>query len=325
MIPFIKLIRLPNLLIIAATQYLMRYAVIKPMLGLSLIDLQLSHFDFFLLVLSTVFIAAAGYIINDYFDTRIDQINRPGNVVVGFTIKRRVAMGAHLVLNILGILIGFYVGYKAGVYKLGIIHFFAAGILWFYSTDFKSQSFIGNTIVAILAGVVPMVVPLFEIPLLNQEYGDILLETGTNFNFIFKFIGGFAIFAFLLTLIREIIKDIEDYKGDEAYGLKTLPIAYGVQKAKTVVFTIIAITVLALAVLQYRQFVSGDRLSFFYILMVIQLPILYLAYRVKLAQSPEEYHAASSFAKLIMVLGVLYSVLIYVVLSDLNLNDLLNF
>jgi 4-hydroxybenzoate polyprenyltransferase len=318
MTAFLKLIRLPNLLIIAATQYLMRYAVMQPMLKLADIHLQLGDFDFFLLSLSTVFIAAAGYIINDYFDTKIDRVNKPGEVLVGISVKRRVAMGAHIVLTLLGILLGFYIGYKAGVIKLGIIHFIAAGILWFYSTDFKSQSFIGNFLVALLSGMIPLIVLLYDIPLLNRAYENILLETGYNFNFLFKFIGGFAIFVFLMTFLREIIKDIQDYKGDKAFGLKTLPIAFGVKKAKIISLMIILILVIAIGVIQYLQLVNGDTLSFSYILFAVQLPLLYLAYRLKEAKASEEFHAASLLSKLIMVLGILYSVLIYVVLTDFS-------
>jgi 4-hydroxybenzoate polyprenyltransferase len=321
---FIRLIRLPNLLIMAGTQYLMRYAVIAPMLALSAIDLQLSHFDFFLLSLSTVLIAAAGYAINDYFDTGIDRVNHPDTVVVGVSIKRRVVMGAHLVISILGIFLGFYVGYKAGIYKLGIIHFIASGLLWFYSTDLKGKPIIGNFVIAILAALVPILVPLYEIPLLNAAYGDILIETGTNFNFLFKFIGGFAAFAFLLTLIREIIKDMEDVQGDMAYGLRTMPVKFGIHISKKIVLFLIALVIAALAYLQYKQVVTGDIISFAYLLLAVQLPLFYLVFRIRQAQTPEEFHAASSFTKLIMILGVLYSVLIFVVLSDFNLFNFLS-
>lgn len=315
MIPFLKLIRWPNLLIIALTQYLLRYMVIKPMLDLSDIELQLSHFDFFLLVLSTILVAAGGYIINDYFDTKIDRINRPGNVVVGVAIKRRVAIGLHLLLSLIGIFLGFYVGYQAGVYKLGIVHFIASGLLWFYSTDFKKQIFIGNFIVALLSAMVPLIVPLFEIPPLNEAYANILIETGTNFNFLFYFPAGFAVFAFLLTLIREIIKDIEDYKGDIAFGLKTLPVFYGIKKAKNIAMGLILFTIILLGILQFWQLKTNDTLSFSYILFAVQLPMLYLVYRLKGSDAPEEFHAASSFTKLIMILGLLYTVLIYFILN----------
>ena len=314
MIAFLKLIRWPNLLIIVLTQYLMRYFVIKPMLDLSGIELILNHTHFFLLVFSTVLIAASGYIINDYFDTQIDSINRPGTVVVGTLIKRRVAIASHFMLSIIGIFLAFYVGLKAGEYKLGIIHFIASGLLWFYSTDFKRRPLIGNFIVGILAGMVPLIVPLFEVPSLNESYSSILVETGTNFNFLFYFPAGFGAFAFLLSLIREIIKDIEDYKGDEAFGLNTLPISSGIRKAKNLAIGLIFFTVILLGFLQFRQLKNDDTLSFSYILLVVQIPLLYLAYRVKQADTPEEYHAASSFTKLIMILGILYSALIFTIL-----------
>jgi 4-hydroxybenzoate polyprenyltransferase len=318
MIAFLRLIRFPNLIIIALTQYLMRYAIIQPMLEVYGFELQLSHFHFFLLSLSTVFIAAAGYIINDYFDTKIDRINRPETVVVGVSIKRRVAMGGHLVLSTLGVFLGFYVGYEVGIFKLGIIHFIATGLLWFYSTDFKKQSFIGNLIVALLSAMVPMLVPIYEIPLLNMAHADIIIEAGENFNIIFLFIGGFALFAFLMTMVREVIKDIEDYKGDEAFGLKTIPIAYGLENAKKLALGFILLTILALGFIQYRQLDFGDRYSFFYLFLVIDIPLVYLAWRLKQANSPEEFHAASTLTKLIMLLGIGYSLLIYIILSNFD-------
>ncbi len=285
------------------------------MLALSHIDLQLSHFDFFLLVLSTMLIAGGGYIINDYFDTKIDRINRPENVVVGKTIKRRVAIVSHIFLSLIGIFLGFYVGYKAGMYKLGFVHFISSGLLWFYSTDFKRLPFTGNFIVAILSALVPVIVPLFEIPPLNNAYSDILIETQTNFNFLFYFPAGFSIFAFLFTLIREIIKDIEDYNGDKAFGLNTLPILYGINKAKTLVMTVILFTIILLGFLQFWQLKNSDILSFMYILLAIQLPTIYLVFRLKQATTPEDFHAASSFTKLIMLLGILYSVIIFMILN----------
>ncbi len=285
------------------------------MLDLSDIELQLSHFDFFLLVLSTVLIAAAGYIINDYFDTKIDHVNRPGNVVVGIKIKRRVAIVCHLILSLIGIFLGFYVGYKAGVYKLGIIHFIVSGLLWFYSTDFKRQVFIGNFIVAVLAALVPLIVPLYEIPPLNYAYSNILIETGTNFNFLFYFPAGFAVFAFLVTLIREIIKDNEDYKGDEAFGLTTLPVVYGIKRAKNIAIGLILFTIVLLLILQAWQLKNMDITSFIYILLAVQFPLLYLLFRLKEAGTSEEFHAASSLTKLIMLLGILYTTVIFFILK----------
>jgi len=112
MLPFIKLIRIQNLIIIATTQYLMRYAIIEPILKINKFELQFSDLNFFILVFSTVLLSAAGYVINDYFDTKTDTINRPNNVIVGRKISRRTAMSIHISFNIIGIIAGFYISYK---------------------------------------------------------------------------------------------------------------------------------------------------------------------------------------------------------------------
>jgi 4-hydroxybenzoate polyprenyltransferase len=314
---FFRLIRLPNLLMVALTQYLMRYAVMEPLLGLSGVELQMSHFNFFLLSLSTVMIAAAGYIINDYFDLKIDRINRPDKVVVDISIKRRVAIGAHIVISLIGITLGFYVGLQVGLYKLAILHFISSGLLWYYSTDFKSQVLSGNIIIAFLAALVPLIVPLYEIPLLNQEYREILLETGQDFNFLLKFVGGFSLFAFLLTMAREIIKDIEDKKGDSTYGLKTLPIVFGAKKAKITAIIFIVATIVLLALIQNMQFMASDLISFIYILIAIEFPLFFLIFKLMKAQTQEDFHFASLFTKMIMLTGILYSVVVYFITKQI--------
>ncbi len=232
MLAFLNLIRFQNLLLIALVQYLIRYCLIAPMVHFSNLELQLSHFDFFLLCLSTVMIAAAGYIINDYFDTRIDSVNKPDKVIVGRSIKRRVAMGAHLVISFLAIAIAFYLARKVGMYKLGFIHVLSAGFLWFYSTDFKKQLLIGNLVVAMLAALVPLIVGLYEIPLLIKKYREVLVETSANFNFIFYFVAAYSGFSFLSTFVREVVKDMEDFSGDKEFGRNTIPIALGIKTAK---------------------------------------------------------------------------------------------
>ena len=169
MFHYLKLIRYQNLLIIAVTQYLMRWSIIYPILKVNNFHLQFSEFNFFLLVLSTIFLAAAGYVINDYFDRKTDLLNRPDTVIVGTVIKRRVAMILHIVINIIGIGLGFYILLSIGIYKLGFIYIIIAGILWYYSTSYKRHFLIGNIIVALLTALVPLMVVLYEIPLLNKS------------------------------------------------------------------------------------------------------------------------------------------------------------
>ena len=229
-IAFIKLIRLPNLLIIVLTQYAIRYGIISTILfnfsgrqDIPGVGLKMSDLDFFLLSLSTVMIAAAGYIINDYFDVKIDRINRSNKVIVGKHIKRRVAMGGHLVINAIALFIGAYLAYKMGNWKLIFIQISSIGALWYYSTLFKKQMLVGNIVVALLAALVPLVVGLYELILQHAVVDDTVnlllfrleqytpfeaVETAllTTLNTIFWWVGAFSLFAFIITLTREIIK-----------------------------------------------------------------------------------------------------------------------
>jgi 4-hydroxybenzoate polyprenyltransferase len=312
---FFRLIRFPNLLLIALVQYLVHYCLIGAMVHFSGMQLQMSHFDFFLLSLSTVMIAASGYIINDYFDTKIDTVNKPEKVIVGRTIKRRVAMGAHLVISFIAIAIGFYLAHKVGMYKLGFIHVLSAGFLWFYSTEFKKQLLIGNLVVAMLAALVPLIVGLYEIPLLIKKYREVLLEYSSNFNFIFYFVAAYSGFSFLSTFVREVVKDMEDYIGDKEFGRNTIPIAMGIKVAKGIAIILILIMIVLIAFPQYKQWMSGDKISFYYFLIFLQVPFIYLALKIARAKVVEDYAFASKIGKAIMLFGILYTLVFYYLIS----------
>ena len=153
-----SLVRFPNLLIIAFTQYAMRYLLMEPLLPSETFELQFGAFQFALLVFSTMLIAAAGYIINDYFDTRADLINKPSRVVVGVSISRKEAMILHMILNIMGVGIGVYLALHIGLPALSLVFVLSTGLLWFYSTNYKKQFLVGNLIVAFLTALVPLMV-----------------------------------------------------------------------------------------------------------------------------------------------------------------------
>ncbi len=307
MIAFLKLIRIQNLLIVAATQYLMRFAIISPILKVNNFSLQMSEFDFFVLVLSTVFLTAAGYVINDYFDTRTDSMNRPDEVVVGKSIERRTAMTLHVVLNILGIIGGFYVSYKIGLYQLGVIFIIVSGLLWYYSTSYKRQFLIGNLLVALLTALVPLMAILYEMPLLNKAYKEILIANHANFNHIFFWVAGFSFFAFITTLAREIIKDTEDFEGDNAYGRNTLPIILGIRWTKIIVISLLIITISALITV-YFKYLEGSVATLLYGLLTLIIPITIEIYLIIQADDKSDYRFASNLLKFIMLAGILYSI-----------------
>lgn len=354
-IAFTKLIRLPNLLIIVLTQYAIRFGIIYPIIfnfsggqNIDGVGLKMSELDFFLLCLSTAMIAAAGYIINDYFDVKVDRVNRPDKIIVGKYIKRRIAMGSHLVINTLAILIAGYLAYKVGNWKLIFIQVISIGALWYYSTMFKRQVLVGNVIVALLAGLVPFVAGLYELILQHASADDsvnvllFLLPEQTPFDDVkymlvevlsqvMYFVLGFSFFAFISTMVREIIKDIEDYDGDKKYFSNTLPVIHGKGRAKIVAQGIAIVMVGLIAYYQYTQMrenPGGDGteqakaqtkalITVMYFLFTIQIPLLYVIYKLKIANLKIDYHKLSTNMKLIMLTGIGYTGLFYYLIINL--------
>jgi 4-hydroxybenzoate polyprenyltransferase len=310
-----SLVRFPNLLIIAFTQYAMRYLIMEPLLPSDSFELQFGDFQFALLVFSTMLIAAAGYIINDYFDTQADLINKPARVVVGVAISRKVAMILHMILNILGVGIGVYLAFYVGLPSLSLVFVLSTGLLWFYSTSYKKQFLVGNLAVAFLTGLVPLMVVLFEIPLLNREYGEVMIRYDADFNYLFAWVSAFSFFAFITTLIRGIIKDAEDLEGDNAYGMKTVPIVLGTIWTKVVIVAALAVTLSALLYLLFKYIYYSvdpvDYISLAYFSFFLLLPLILLAIQVISARSKRAYHRASTLIKLVMLFGILYSVVVF--------------
>lgn len=297
----------------------MRYYVLRPMVAVNGFELQFSNFNFLLLVLSTVLIAAAGNVINDYFDQRTDRVNKPKDIIVGVHVTRRVAMAVHQLFNLIGLALAVWVAMRIGMWKLSILSFFAAGSLWFYSVQFKRDLIIGNVIIAFLAGLVPLIVGVYEIPLLIKTYGKEVVQfyaqnmPGANpsdyFRFMLYFILGYSVFAFILNLIREIQKDMADIKGDIKIKARTIPIVYGLKKAKYITAGLIGFTMIALIFLQQK--VVNDRYSLIYLIIAILFPLaLSLWYNHRAVRRPQ-FVRAGNFLKLAMLGGILYSIVHY--------------
>ena len=309
---FLQLIRFPNLIIIAATQYLMRWSVVYPILEINDFSHQFSSLNFALLVLATISITAGGYVINDYFDNKTDLVNRPKRVIVGKHISRRVTMSWHIVLNFIGIILGIYIAYKINLLEAGLIFPLVAGLLWYYSTTYKNILILGNIIVSLLVGLIPLMVAIFEIPPLNMAYLETLARHNDNFFNIFIWVGGFSYFAFLTTLIREIIKDTEDFEGDSAYGRNTLPVATGIPFTKAVIVFLIIVTIISLFLIYYTF--TDFTITLWYFLIVLILPLAYAAIKTIKAETKADYHILSTLMKVIMLGGILYAPVSFLIL-----------
>lgn len=309
MINYIKLLRIPNLIFIALIQFLMHFCVVTPVLKSYEIEPSMSVFQLILLVIATSFIAAGGYIINDYFDVRIDEINRPDTRIVGKSLTRKQTMTFYQIISGIGVLAGLVLCYYAQSLTYAFIFLMTLGLLWFYSSSYKRQIVIGNLIISVLAAMVPFIVALFENRFLLLEYGlsEEMLYLNTS---IMYWMGGFAFFAFIWTFIREVIKDMEDEKGDREMECHTFPVVLGMSKTKIILYVLILIALLLGGYIVFLVVPLEGSLSWRYYLSGIGIPALVLIYLIYKARSKGDYHLCAQVTKVIMFIGTLYSVLV---------------
>lgn len=207
--------------------------IISPVdISLTTVLEELNSKLFLLLLCSTLLIASAGNIINDYFDVRADRINKPDRLIIGVHIKRRWAMVWHWSFNVVGLILALYLGYLMQNKWVPIVAFISINLLWFYSTYYKRQPFTGNIIVAALLGFIPIYILIYNIglsPIFNDSEKFVELANRNYFFMVVLFTG---VLAFLLNIVRELLKDILDVRGDLKLGAKTFPIKYGIKKTK---------------------------------------------------------------------------------------------
>ncbi|MBC9930393.1 geranylgeranylglycerol-phosphate geranylgeranyltransferase [Chitinophaga qingshengii] len=298
---FFKLVRYPNLIYIALTQFLLQYCVVAPVLRSTGEEPSLSVPQFVLLALSTVLIAAAGYIINDYFDINIDIVNKPDKMVLDKIISRRWAMAWHTILNMAGVSLGFIVAWKTGQIYLGFTQVICSLLLWFYSTSFKRQALIGNVIISLLTALSVSVVGFYE-KQIYESFEAIMSPSGRK---LIQIIGVYALFAFIISMVREVVKDLEDMIGDSKDGCRTIPILWGVLAAKRLCNMLLLALQITIIAVEVRVFLLGWYLAIVYLVVLVQVPCVYAYMLLRKAHLPEHYHKVSSIVKLIMLTGIL--------------------
>ncbi|MEO7264028.1 MAG: geranylgeranylglycerol-phosphate geranylgeranyltransferase [Ferruginibacter sp.] len=298
---FFRLIRWPNLFFIALTQSLFYFCVYQSLLT----DKSGTHFLFCLLCMASILIAAAGYIINDYFDMHIDAINKPAKVVVDKLVKRRWAIIWHLVFSLAGLLISVYISYKTHTWIIAIANLGCVVLLWFYSTTFKKKLLSGNIIIAALTAWVIVVVYFFAGAGLPDMAG--WLDGKYNFDVkkFYKLTILYASFAFIVSLIREVIKDLEDMDGDAKYNCKTMPVIWGVPPSKVFIAVWLVVCIASLTVLQLYAWQLGWWIVVLYSLVLIIIPLLYILKKLYPATSSADYHKLSLAIKAVMFFGIL--------------------
>lgn len=263
-------------MLIAFTQILVFYCLSEK------VNFHFPPLTLVLLIISTLCIAAGGYIINDYFDVKIDVINKPSKLVVDKFLSRRWTLFLHLSFTFSGIILGYFVSPF-----FALINLLNASLLGLYSARFKYKLLIGNLVISLLISE--------TIPVVRFAHKQVLWQ------WLLLYFG----FAFLTGLVREILKDIEDMAGDEAYGCKTLPIVFGVYKTKTIIEALLILSAVVLCFFILFSLQQGHILLSVWIVLLVLIPLLYMFYRMRSADKKIDFTSLSSSMKLIMLSGTL--------------------
>jgi 4-hydroxybenzoate polyprenyltransferase len=304
---FIKMIRLPNLFFIALTQILFHTAVLNTILLPLGTGPSIDGLNFILLIVSSVLIAGAGYIINDYFDINIDQINKPTANVVDKIVSRRWAMAWHFVLSGVGILLSAWVAWRTGFWYILLWNFMCVLLLFGYSVSLKRKLLSGNIIISLLTAWVILVISIAEINTQTLVVPAVAEAANKITRIAFLYAG----FAFISSLIREAIKDIEDLQGDERYGCRTMPIVWGVNAAKVYIAVWLVVILALLVILQVYVARFEWWWAMVYSIVFIIGPFVLIFLQLYKAKDQKDYHRLSNWTKLVMLTGILSMIFFY--------------
>lgn len=305
---WITLIRPVNLLIVAAAQYALNIFLLIPNFSTYGIYFTLNAFEFFLLVLSTVLICAGGNIINDYYDIKADEINKPLKQVIGKTTSPQEALRLYWIFTAAGFLLGIFLAFEAGNLKLAIIQGICILLLYFYSYSYKRILLLGNVVIAFLTAVSILIVGIFEPNLyILQRPADYYIA-----GLCWRYLIGISIFAFLLTLVREIVKDAEDIEGDDHIYVKSIPIVWGITAAKWIAAIILFAVLLMCGYIIFLGPLQGNMIYMNYGIILL-IALAYGIYLMLKANQKKDFSFLSMYVKLIMLLGILFLPVYYFV------------
>ncbi len=303
-VAFFKLVRLPNLFFMALTQVLFQFCIYQTLYKDSIPANDLT--SFILLVFASLFIAAAGYIINDYFDINIDEVNKPHKMVVDKVINRRWAIAWHFMLSGAGIILTIVALPYWSKWYLILANILCVVLLWLYSTNFKKGLLVGNIVISLLTAWTILIIFFSKFDLT-----DAIGAAGSTHYKFFRFAILYAGFAFIISLIREAIKDMEDMPGDAKYNCKTMPIVWGVNATKVYVAVWLIVLIATVVILQIYTLQFKWWLAIAYCVPAIIFPLVVLLFKLKRSRTSEDFHKLSSLTKFIMLTGILSMVFFY--------------
>jgi len=305
-INFVQLIRIKNISIILLIQLLIKFFLINIFLD----EYTLNNYNFILYLFSLLLIVSAGYIINDIYDLTADKINKPKKIIVEEKIKKRTLYNIYISFNIIALTLILYVGFTIKKPLFSLIYLYMIISLWRYSKRNKYKFLIGNIQVALLTSLSIVNLIIFDlIPVgIIKDNGSLMIS---------KIIIIYALFAFITTFIREIIKDIEDIRGDIEMNSNTIPIKLGVKKTKYIAIFIIFLIISFIGYFQYFQY-SILRSVFEYEITIwgvnnyavlyislIQFLLIVIGIKTYYAKKKSDFYFISMLIKIIMTIGIL--------------------
>lgn len=298
---YLRLIRFQNLVLLALMQLVLRYGFLKyQSVGLALADWQ-----YVLLVLATMLIAGAGYVINDIFDQDADEVNHPNKWIVGKIIPEAKAYNIYVALNITGVGIGFYLSNVIGKPSFATLFIFVAACLYFYATTLKKYMIIGNLLVAVLAAISVLIIGVFDLFPATHPYNR------EQMKLLFEILTDYALFAFMIHFIREITKDAEDIKGDLVQGRKTLPMVIGTRATSFVLSGLVIMSCVVVGWYLYKNLMQNELYpAVLYGLATVISPLLYLVIKSIEAKTEEDFNHISKVLKWVMFFGLFASAVI---------------
>lgn len=312
---YLRLLRVDNLVFICILMWVMTYWVGAAVLRQYAMTDPMPWWLWLLMTLGTVCIAAGGYVVNDYFDVKIDRINRPDRLVVTRTVSKDTAMTLFYVLTAVGLAMGLGCAWTVRSSAVGLVYILAPGLLWFYSASYKRMLLVGNLIVAFLSALPPIVVALVQSAWLSRVYNQDLLRYIPVGRDLFVWLSGFALFAFLGTLAREIVKDLQDQNGDRELECHTLPIVWG-DRVSQVLVTVLIMAIMALVaylhwggVMPFNRSWSSPATR--YIVFGLYVPMLCEIALLWSAKIATDYRSAQRLLKFILFIGTLFAYVIY--------------
>lgn len=299
-----------NLLIVGVTMYITRYVVLVDVLekqGNAALALNSIHFG--ALVLSALLITAAGNVINDYFDQKVDKINKPNKVIVGKGVSRKVAILIHQGMNLVALGLVSWISFHSSYWQLLFLPLLIMFFLWWYSPVFKKKPLVGNLLVAFCTAAVPVFAVITDLHLMRDSLLAVSWQEHSLYSYAWLWIFGVSAFAFTLTMIREAIKDAQDEPGDREERYQTIPILWGMERTKRYVLVWIAVFFLMAGWCATRITSTADMI---WLVCCLVFPMLAALYYVLQAKRPADFGKASRWIKIVMLGGL---VLILAVLA----------